>query len=420
MEDLDIVQVAYENGFRLNLKKTEFKDDEIMATLAFGRGRSEEPVHLPGLTELSMAVVNESALGRLDRDDLDAALAGSHTHVVFNIDDSRFMFRGKTVSNELELLFELFYAHLVDPGFREEAFLLSQKRFEQQYGEMSHTTEGALTLSGWRFLAGGDNRFGLPPFEAFAGMTLDQVRSWIMEAFEKEPLELSIVGDFDVDAAIELGERYFGSLPSRASGDGNRLKGGPAFPKGEKLAVQVETQIPSALVLVAFPTDDIWDISRTRRLAVLADLFSEKLRVNIREKLGESYSPFAFNRGSRVYEGYGYLAAFIETDPSKVQLVVEEVRKIAGDLATNGVTHDEVQRVLEPTLDRLRDMRQRNGYWLQTVLTGSTEHPQQIAWSRTIEEDYAMVTAEDAAALASLYLDNAKAAVIVVTPVVKN
>jgi zinc protease len=419
LEDLGIVQVEYANGFRLNLKKTDFKDDEVVASLAFGPGRSQEPEDLPGLAELSMAVVNESGLGRLDRDELDAALAGRHTDVVFNIDDSRFMFRGKTISSELTLLFELLYAHLLDPGFREAAFQLSQQRFEQHYRELSHTTEGALTLSGWRFLAGGDSRFGLPPIETFTRLTLDQVQSWIVEALEGAPLELSVVGDFDVDAAIALGGRYFGSLPPRISREGGGRKDTPVFPNGRKLAIEVETQIPSASVLVAFPTDDMWDIERTRRLAVLVDLFSERLRVTIREKLGESYSPFAFNRGSRAYEGYGFMAAIIETDPSQVEVVVAEVKKIAGELAENGVTDDEVHRVLKPTLNRIRDMRQRNGYWLQTVLAGSTQHPQQIAWSRTIEADYAAIDSTDAAFLAKRYLDNDGAAVIVVTPVLE-
>jgi len=419
MEDLGIVQVVYENGFCLNLKKTDFKDDEVVASLAFGRGRSEEPVDHPGLTELSMAVVNESGLGRLDKNELQAALAGRHTDVVFNIDASRFMFRGKTISSELTLLFELLYAHLLDPGFREDAFLLSKQRFEQHYRELSHTTDGALTLSGWRFLAGGDSRFGLPPFETFAQLTLDQVRSWVAGALEGEPLELSVVGDFDVDAAIALGGRYFGSLPPPAFRESGGRKDTPVFPNGKKLAIEVDTQIPSAMVMVAFPTDDMWDIARTRRLAVLADLFSERLRVNIREKLGESYSPFAFNRGSRAYQGYGYLTTIIETGPSKVELVIAEVKKIAGELAENGVTDDEVHRVIEPTLNRIKDMRRRNGYWLQTVLTGSTIHPQQIAWSRTIEADYAAIDSKDAAFLAKRYLDNASAAVIVVTPALK-
>ncbi len=420
IEDLDIVQVVYENGFRLNLKKTDFKDDEVVATLAFGSGRSEEPQDFPGLAELSMAAINESALGRLDKDELDASLAGRNTDVVFSIDASRFMFQCHTVPSELELLFELLYAHVLDLGFKKDAFVLSQERFAQQYKELSHTVDGALALSGWKFLAGGDSRFGLPSYEKFSRLSLDQVRTWVAAALNGEPLELSMVGDFDVDSAIELAGRYFGSLPPRHPVEDGSRADNPVFPSGEELKIEVETAIPSALVLVAFPTDDMWDISQTRRLAVLADLFSERMRVNIREKLGESYSPFAFNRGSRVYEGYGYLAAMIETDPSKVELVIQEVKKIASDLAENGVTDDEVHRVVEPTVNRIKDMRKRNGYWLGTVLTGSTQHPHQIAWSRTIEGDYATINSGDAADLAKRYLDNAKAAVIVVTPALKN
>jgi zinc protease len=320
----------------------------------------------------------------------------------------------------MELLFELLYAHLMDPGFKQDAFLLSQRRFEQQYKELSHTVEGALTLSGWRFLANGDSRFGLPPYEEFSRLTLDQVRTWVAGALQGDPLELSVVGDFDMASAIELAGRYFGSLPPRLNREGSSRVDGPVFPKGKKLVIEVETAIPSALVLVAFPTDDMWDISQTRRLAILADLFSERLRVDIRETLGESYSPFAFNRGSRVYDGYGFLAAMIETDPSKVERVIQEVKQIASDLAEKGVTEDEVYRVLEPTRNQIKDMRRRNGYWLRTVLTGSTEHPRQITWSRTIEEDYAAIDSGDAAELAKRYLDNPKAAVIVVTPAPKN
>jgi len=420
VEGLDIIQVLFENGFHLNLKKTDFKADEIVANLSFGQGRFGEPQTLSGLAELSMAVVNESGLGALDKDELEAALAGKNTGVVFNIDESRFVFQCKTISNELVLLFQLLYAHLLDPGFKQDAFRLSMKRFEQQYKELSHTMEGVMTLSGRRFLAGGDSRFGLPPYKIFSTLTLEQVREWVGKALASEPLELSIVGDFDVDTVIALAGHYFGSLPPRDPAESGARAEGPEFPKGGELRVEVETEIPSALVFVVYPTDDMWNISKTRRLAVLANLFSERLRVNIRDKLGESYSPFAYNRGSRVYEGYGYLAAMIETDPSKVDFVIEEVKKIAANLAESGVSEDELHRVLEPSFNRIKDMRKRNGYWLGTVLTGSTKYPRQIAWSRTIEADYASIKPGDAAGLAERYLTHENAAVIVAAPALEN
>jgi len=418
-EESGIVQVVFDNGFSLNLKKTDFKDNEIVANLSFGTGRFSEPSTLPGLAELSAAVVNESGLGMLEKDEIEAALAGKNTAVAFDVGTSRFTFRGETIPEELELLFQLLFAHLQDPGFKEEAFTLSMKRFEQQYQSMMHSIDGAMALSGWRFFAGGDKRFGLPPFELFSELTLDQVRGWVSWALADEPLALSIVGDFEKEKVIELAGRYFGSLPHRTAP--NEMAGvGPVFPNGETLRAEVETKIPNAMVLVAYPTDDIWDISKTRRLSVLADLFSERLRVTIREKMGESYSPYAYNRPSRVYEGFGYLVAVVETHPSKIDLVIGEVKKMADELARNGVSDDEIHRVVEPTLNRIKDMRKRNGYWLGTVLTGANRHPQQIAWSHTIETDYASIDSEDAAGLAKRYLVNEKAAVFVAAPDLKD
>ena len=68
-------------------------------------------------------------------------------------------------------------------------------------------------------------------------------------------------------------------------------------------------------------------MQRTRRLNVLADVVSERLRVKIREKLGVSYSPFAFNRSSRAYPGYGVFHIYIHVDPQKAEMVVSEVNK---------------------------------------------------------------------------------------------
>ena len=112
-------------------------------------------------------------------------------------------------------------------------------------------------------------------------------------------MELSVVGDFDENEVIELARRYLGSLPDRNRDPENPRVDLPYLPTGTVNRIDVDTQIPKAMVVAAWQTDDFWDISRTRRLSVLAEVFSERLRLRIREKIGASYSPYAFNRASR-------------------------------------------------------------------------------------------------------------------------
>ena len=49
-------------------------------------------------------------------------MSGKNTDVSFRVGEDRFLLKGETVTHEVPLLFELLYAHFVDPGFRKEAY----------------------------------------------------------------------------------------------------------------------------------------------------------------------------------------------------------------------------------------------------------------------------------------------------------
>lgn len=97
-------------------------------------------------------------------------------------------------------------------------------------------------------------------------------------------------------------------------------------------------------------------------------------------------------------------------------MVVEELKKVISDLVVSGVSNEELRRAIRPTLTGIKDMLQSNYYWLNTVLSGSARHPQQLDWSRTIMDDYAFITKGELSVLAKQYLNNDKAAVIIVKP----
>lgn len=416
LADLGVVQVDFVNGFRLNLKTTDFKADEVKATLAFGQGQRSQPTELPGLAQVSEATVNESGLGALTKDELEQALAGRNTQVSFSVDEDRFTFRGVTVRKEVGLLVDLLYAHVRDAAFDAEAFRLSLERLKQEYEAYSRSVQGGMHLEGLRFLAGGDNRFGFPTDSELRGLTRDDVQRWVGTALDSAPLELSLVGDFDADAVVKLAGATFGALPPRTAGPAPPARPEPRFPVGAALDVPVASEIPKGLVVVAYATEDSWQIQRTRRLAMLGEVISDRLRIAIRETLGASYSPFAYNRPSRAYAGYGLLQVYVPTDPGEAAKVVAEVKRIMADLAINGITEEELQRALKPVLTGLKDLRRTNDYWLYNVLTDARRHPQQLDWSRSIETDYAAITAQELARLARRYLQNDRATVVTVYP----
>jgi zinc protease len=416
IKDLGVTKVLFKNGITLFMKPTTYKEDQILATLSFGNGKASEPADQPGLAALTETVINESGFGTMDRIDLEAALAGRLASIELQIREDLFMIKGQAVKKELPLLFQLLHAGVNDPGYRENARQLALKRFEQEYRTLSKSVDGAMKLEGQRFLAGGDNRFGMPVLEHVRKRTLNEIRTWIAPQIQHTPLELAVVGDFEIDQVIELASRYFGSLPRKDQGHTLPPVSGPQFPRGGVLSLNVQTQTPKALVVVAYPTADFWDIQRTRRLSIMAALYSERLRQQIREKLGAAYSPFAFNHSFRAYKGYGVTQIHVQVDPDQAQTIVDEVRRISEQLRSKSADADEFRRVLDPTLTYIKDLRQKNEYWLNSVLTGAARHPEQLDWARSFVSDYAAIQLEEISTLARKYLVNDRAATIVLSP----
>ncbi|MFO7839894.1 MAG: insulinase family protein [Desulfosalsimonadaceae bacterium] len=417
IEDPAVTRIKFANNIWLNIKKTDFQENRVIAALAFGAGRSGEPAKNPGLAQLAEKLINLSGVGRYSRTELNRALAGTNTSVGFRVEEDQFVFSGRSVSDEIPLLFQLLHTRMEDPGFRKKAHKLAMKRFEQQYKSWRHSIHGALLLEGRRFLAGGDSRFGMPRFSVLQKNTLKDVRNWVGPAMEKAPIEISVVGDLNTGTVIKAAKKYFGALARRSPlQNENAQRGGPCFPKGKSRSIQVPTKIRKGLVGVAYPTGDYWNIHRNRRLSVLSDVMAERIRVKIREKMGAAYSYHVYNDPSRAYPGYGIYQATVEVAPEDAAGVAAAVKEIASDLAAEGVSRDARDRAVKPALTSIRERVETNSYWLNSVLKGLYRHPEQLEWSRSFLNDYQSITAEELSRLAKKYLKNPKAASLIITP----
>ncbi len=417
IENLGIVRIEFANNITLNIKKTDFKANQVVAALAFGGGRAVEPAENPGLSGLARKVCNLSGLGNLNREELRRVLAGKNTQVEFQVEENQFVFKGQSVSDEIALLFQLLYAHLNDPGFRREAYELAMRQFAQKYESWRHSIHGALQLEGMRFLAGGDSRFGMPDYATFKKNSLMDVKKWIRPAITRAPLEISVVGDVDMETVVQNAKKYFGTMEPRIKQAG-RLdqERRPFFPTARSRRIAVPTKINKGLVDVAFPTDDYWDIHRNRRLSVLSNVMADRMRIKIREDMGAAYSYHTYNQASRAYPGYGVYHAMVEIAPPDADKVIGAVKEIAADLARNGVSAEERDRAVKPVLTAIRERRKTNTYWLNNVLKGSRRHPEQIAWSRTFLSGYEAITAEELSRAASRYLATKEAASLIIVP----
>lgn len=410
--DIDSKRIVFANGVVLNYKKTAFQENEVQISIDFGLGKSGSPT--PGLSLLADAVISQSGTERLSSEELVNVLSGSSVATNFKVGDSAFQWQATSLTKDLELCLQVLQSLVADPGVDADAYQVSMERLEMHYDSLTGDVRGAMQFDGSRFLAGGNPFFGIPPWEEISQISLDQIKEWYMPAATKGALEISLVGDFDETEILDLVEKYFSVLPART--DKKRTKVVVNFPAGEHLELTVPSSIDKGMLLVAWKTDDFWDITRTRGLHLLAEVFSERLRKVVREKLGATYSPQVYNVSSRMYDGYGVMQAVLIVDPTQIELLQKEVLLIADELYRGSITKEELERAKGPMLTSLKDMVRTNRYWLSSVLRQSSRYPQQLQWPLSILSGFAEFTQGDIQKLSTAYLQSEKAAVVSVVP----
>lgn len=194
----------------------------------------------------------------------------------------------------------------------------------------------------------------------------DRLRTILNDA----PMSLIIVGDIDLDTAIEAVASRFGALPKRQGMDsgiavarkwGLRDGGGPAQ------IFQHSGKEDQALVHVAWQIPNIPRGPDTYSLDLLKAIFQIRANDVIREAYGQTYSPSV--RTSRLV-GFGnnlILSVTAIVFPKDVEGVEARIMSIATELATNGPTADEVTRARAPLLENEPEDCKSNQCWLDNI-----------------------------------------------------
>lgn len=416
--DLGFAQCVLSNGVRLNFKKTDFEKGSIRLTTRFGSGKLTQPKDTPGLDFFVSSVFDAGGLGKHSVDDLQQILAGRNVGTSFAIGDDAFTLGGRTTPEDLELQLQLMCAQLTDPGYREEALAQFKKAIPMIFQQLRHTPAGAqAAMEAW--LHGGDTRWGVPDEAKLGAYTTDDARKWLTPALTKDYLELSIVGDFDESTLLPLVLKTFGALPARADKKPDLAAARKiTFPKapGEK-TFTYDSKIPQGTAMVVWQTDGLRGNQKLfRRLNLLGEILSDRLRKEIREKLGASYSPNAGPDGSEGLDGFGFMAAQCVGKAEDTQKLADTATEIANLLARNGTDDDELDRARKPLQAQLEKSKRDNAYWLGSVLAQSQEDPTRVDLIRGRDADYASITAKELHDVAIKYLGQKHALKVMIHP----
>lgn len=416
--DLGITQLVLSNQTRVNLKRTDFEQGKIRLMARIGSGKLSQPKDMPMLDAFAQAVFEGGGLGKHSNDDLQQILAGKNVGSTLAVGEDAFTVGGTTTPADFTIQCQYICATLTDPGFREEALWQFQKAIPMLEQQLKHTPAGPQQeMDAW--LHGGDSRWGVASMEKLSSYTLEDAKKWLMPELTNGYLELTIVGDFDPEKIIPDILATFGALPKRAAtapamADARKVK----FPNAPAIKTfTYDSKIPQGIATTLWKTAPVRGHQQEfRRLNLLADILGDRLREEIREKLGASYSPNAGAGGSDALDGMGYLLSQSIGKPEDLPLLLDTMRDLADKLATEGATEDELDRALKPILGMLEKSLRDNSYWLNTVMSQSQADPARLELARTRDSDYRSINLKEINALAKKYLAAENALLVTIKP----
>ena len=419
IEDIGTTFVTFDNGVRLTIKPTDFTDDQVLVSIRTGTGFLSLPTDEPTAALALGAAFSEGGLGQLTAEQLETVLSGRVYSASLSADEESYRLSGTTRPEDLDLQMQVLTAYLTDAGWRPEPFERARGQFRLILPQLDATTGGVFARDGSGLLRSGDARWTIPTLEQIAAWSIDDLRNLVSSDLSQGPIEVIIVGDVDVDAAIQSVAATVGALPARGPAATPSAEARTStFPDGVTEPVELKHggRPDQALGFVAWPTGDNFTNPREARMVrLLADVLRLRLLDELREGQAVTYSPQVSTSASSTFEGYGYMSAAIDAPPEKLAGFFADVDAIAAELVANPVTQDELDRARNPRIESMRRNQNTNGFWMSELQDAQTD-PERLPALRSAISDFESATPADLQAVARKYLVPSEAYRIQVTP----
>lgn len=412
VEDLNIRRIRFANNVMLNIKTTDFQKDKVMVSLRVDGGNLLATKGDP--TKVSLA--GSLMLGGLEAhsyDELRSILAGKTISPVFgNATDS---FGGSAVTSpeDFALQAKLMAAYLIHPGYRADGLALIRRVLPQQYAANDATPAAVIGRDAGGILANDDPRSQTPPLDKVMALDWAQLEPAIADSFAHGAIEIGVVGDIGEQAAIDAIAATFGALPERRAAFDPRADARVreyATDRSERTLIH-KGPAEQAELRVYWPARDDSDLAEAMRLNLLARVMQLKLTEELRERLGESYSPGAAASLSDEFPGYGHIFAASNVDYKDLATTRAAIFAIAKEFRDTPVDADLLDRARRPLVEAMVKSRRENSYWLNYVAEAAT-HADRLDRSRNGIAEIEAATPAELQTLARRYLADDKALVI--------
>ena len=346
------VLVEFDNGVRVSLNRTPIAEGEIaFEGRSPGGSATLADIDVPA-ADAAPTVIADSGVATYDAVVLDAFLSDKSVEFDLGIDPFTEGFSGYSSTDDIETLFQLIHLTMTAP--RVDPLAVDRYRDDQlPYASDPSIDPGYAEFTALLDARYDDQRYLLPTVDSLSTVEADDIERVVRDRFgDASDWNFAFSGDLDVDDMVDLAERYLGTLPASGRVDPATYVEPPP-PSGivdESVTGGSGSQANVSFLFTAPATIDRRDDVAAM---IVQEIVTARLTDVIREKLGESYSPFA-----TVEVGAGptpNAETYLSTSTSSELAGPVEAGILGelGDLRANGPTETEFDSATETVRQQL-------------------------------------------------------------------
>lgn len=363
-----IYEVKLDNGVRVLLKPTNFKDNEIQMTAWSKGGTSKFSDSEFKSAWAAAAIIGGSGIGQFDQNVLQKKLAGKDVSVEPQIDDYTEGFYGISSKEDFETMLQLVYLYFTAPRMDKTAFATYQEEMHTIVG-MMNGPDGEFRDTVSVTLAQHHPRKRPLTNELVDEVNLQAAYMAYLDRFQDaSDFSFLFVGNFDPQAIKPALEQYLGSLPNLGRVE-NYKDRGISSPSGIIKREVFAGKDDKSMVSLTFPGKFEYSQENIFKMNAMLSVLRIMLRESMREEKGGVYGvtvnaqPTAIpNQGYKIQIDFGCAPARVE---ELIATVFEEIKK----LKTEGASEKNLLKVQEiERRSRETDLLD-NEWWISTIET---------------------------------------------------
>ena len=364
VEEVGVTVWTLENGVRVVLKPTDFRDDEILFAATSPGGSSLVPDDEFAGVRMASAVVVEGGVGEFGKLALEKKLAGQDVRVSASVGGLTESIGGNASPRDIETAFQLIYQRFVAPRKDETAFAAYKTLLSGIFANRGASPAAALGDTVSLILTQGHPRALPPDDEMIERLDLDASFALYQDRFaDASDFVFYFVGAFAPEEIRPLVETWLGGLPSLRRVESWRDVG--IDPPEGVIEREVRKGLePQSQTRIVFAGDAEFSREEEMAISALADVLDIRLRELLREDLGGTYgvgvSGFLSHRPDQEYSVRISFGSAPERAEELAAVVFEEIDR----LQLEGPDAETVEKVRE-TQRRTRETQlEQNRYWL--------------------------------------------------------